>query len=68
MSTNRKFIRERLQRGINHLEKANKFLGQAYEVFGEYGDHYGKYKEYLIAVGQTIEFAKENIERLLDHI
>jgi uncharacterized protein (DUF488 family) len=68
LSTNRKFLRDRLQRAINHLEEANRFLGEAYGVFSKYGDHYGKYKEYLIAVGQTIEFAKENIERLLEHI
>lgn len=68
MSTNRKFLRDRLQRAINHLEEANRYLGQAYEMFSNYGNHYGKYKEYLIAVGQTIEFAKQNIERLLDHI
>lgn len=68
MSTNRKFIRDRLQRAINHLEEANRFLGEAYEVFSKYGDHYGKYKEYLLGVGEMIEFAKLNIERMLDYI
>jgi len=68
MSTNRKVLRDRLQRAINHLEDANNFLGEAYGIFSKYGEHYGKYKEYLLAIGQTIEFAKQNIEKILEHI
>ena len=68
MATNRKVLKDRLQRAINHLEDANTFLGQAYEMFAEYGDYYGKYKEYLLAIGQTIEFAKENIKKIMEFI
>jgi len=68
MATNRKFLRDRLERAINHLDEANNFLGQAYEMFAQHGEYYGKYKEYLLAIGQTIEFAKQNIEKILEHI
>ena len=68
MATNRKFLKDRLQRAINHLEEANNFVGQAYEMFNQYGNYYGKYKEYLLAIGQTIEFAKENIQKILEFI
>lgn len=57
-----------LERTINHLEDANTFLGEAYELFSKYNEQYGKYKECLILIGQTVDFAKKNIERLLEHI
>ena len=68
MSMNRKVLRDKLQRAINHLEDANNFLAEAYGMFAKYGNHYGKYKEYLIGIGQMIEFAKENLERILEYI
>ena len=68
MSLGRKYVRERLQLAKKSLDESQNYLAQAYSQFAQYGEYYGKYKEYLTGIAQTIEMAKEYIDKLLEVI
>lgn len=63
----RKFIKERLQQSLNHLNYTLKYLLEVREIFSSYG-RYGKYVEYIDAIALSLMFAKDNIERLNEFI
>lgn len=63
----RKFIKERLQQSLNHLNYTLKYLAEIREIFSMYGQH-RKYVEYIDAIALLLMFAKDNIERLNEFI
>jgi len=68
MSYSRKFFRERLQMAINHIDTSQQRLAEAYALLAQWGEYYGKYKEYLTAVAQLLEMSKQQLQYLLDRV
>ena len=68
MSKSRKFFKERLEMSINHIDTAQDRLAEAYAKLAEWGEYYGKYKDYLTAVASMLEMAKEQLKWLYENV
>lgn len=68
MSSRRYILKDRLDRSLNHLDKALAFLWEINQLFGEYGDHYEQYIEFINANAELLFMVVENLEKLRDKI
>lgn len=68
MSSRRYILKDRLERSINHLDKALAFLWEINQLLNQYGDHYKQYIDYIEANAELLYLVTQNLEKLRDSI